>query len=149
MRKPLFLGFLLASCPTRERGSLRPASQNWDTMEENACLCVENSYIFFVVSIMRRDRALLSRSCDTHSSASRAVDGPSLDTSSYFFTFSGFASFPRPTLETAGTGTSHASLILVVALLETKESSVFLYNREGFHDSSLSKAEVTGVGEVP
>jgi hypothetical protein len=69
---------------------------------------------------------------------------------SYFFTFSGFASFPRPTLETADTGTSHASLILlVVALLETKESSVFLYNREGFHDSSLSKAEVTGVGEVP
>jgi hypothetical protein len=40
-------------------------------------------------------------------------------------------------------------LSLVVALLETKESSVFLYNREGFHDSSLSKAEVTGVGEVP
>jgi hypothetical protein len=40
-------------------------------------------------------------------------------------------------------------LSLVVALLETKESSVFLYNREGFHDSSFSKAEVTGVGEVP
>src|SRR6266850_5207170 len=55
MRKPLFLGCLLASCPTRERGPLRPASQNWDTMEENTCLYVENSYIFFVVSIMRRD----------------------------------------------------------------------------------------------
>src|SRR5712692_7483803 len=47
------------------------------------CLSLRRKFVhFFVVSIMRRDRALLSRSCDTHSSASRAVDGPFLDTSS-------------------------------------------------------------------
>jgi hypothetical protein len=66
MRKSLFLGFLLASCPTRERGSLRPASQNWDTMEENACLCVENSYIFLLSQLC----AETERFCPAHATRS-------------------------------------------------------------------------------
>jgi hypothetical protein len=183
MRKPLFLSFLLVSCPTRERGSLRPASQNWDTMEENACLCVENcvenSYIFLLSQLC----AETERFCPAHATrtaqraeqltvhpltlllatdpsstfraAPRALnpyrsalcskesrkknnelrvpqmlrDGAKVGhnfslshcflirmscwlvfSTSYFFTFSGFASFPGPTWETAGTGTFHASL---------------------------------------
>ena len=55
----LSVGFLSHK---REREPLLFALQNWDTTEENACLCVENSYIFLLSQLC----AETERFCPAH-----------------------------------------------------------------------------------
>ena len=115
--------------------------------DRGKCLSLRRKFVHFLLSQLCFETG---RFCPAHATrTAQRTEQQLVFSTNYFFTFSGFASFSRSTLETAGTGTSHALLVLVVALFETKESTVFLHNREGFHDSSLSKAEVAGVGEVP
>jgi hypothetical protein len=138
-----FLAFYQLPVLQERKRLLRPASQNWDTTEENACLCVENSSLFLLSQLCTtRERFCPTRATSSAWRAERLVFS-----TSYFFTFSGLASFSRPTLEIADTGTAHAPVI--VAPFEAKESSVFLDDREGFHDFSLPKTEGTSMVQVP
>ena len=74
VQKPFFLGFPLVFCPTKEK---RLALLCVTGLRHNDGKCLPSrgkSVALFVVSVLRHEKALLSRLCDNLGSARRAVD---------------------------------------------------------------------------
>ena len=138
-----FLAFYRLPVPQERKRPLPCALRDWDTTKERVCCSVEKSSLFLLSQLcIRSEHFCPARATSSAWRAERLVFSRS-----YFFTFSGLASFFHPTLGIAGTGTAHAPVI--VTPFAAQESSVLLNNREGFHDFSLPKTEGTSMVQVP